>query len=303
MAAEMLEPFGSATLRTLAIDTPRLPAVAAWHRRIDGYTPRGIAGILHVAAATARRRLPVLTAGSVQGSTYGLNNVQVPQMFVYATSVLPVLLGDGSLTDLRSTIANAKPIAADQLGTSVLTMQVWLGPAAPADALTRLRAQGLTVLSVTTRTQIAGGLERRAQTSGLAGFLAVAVIAAILAIALLIGTSVAAIGRQRVEMLALATAGVQRRSVVVGRTVAALLRLSVAGVTALVCGIGTAHLAARLIPQASGDAAPIPLLPLPVLPAVIAVIVTLIPALAVEAIVSSYAARRSEAAVLRTALP
>jgi hypothetical protein len=303
MAAELIEPFGSASLRTLAIDTPRLAAVAGWQRPIDGYTPQGIASILHVSDSVAAQRLPVMTAGNVEGSTYGLSNEQVPQMRIYPTSVLPVLLGEGSLTDLQSTIANAPPAPVAQLGTSVLSEQVWLGSTAPADAMARLRAQGLTVTKVTTRAGVETSLERFAETSGLSGFLAVAILAAVLAIALLIGTSVAAVNRQRTETLALTSAGVSRSSVVAGRTAASLLRLTIAGLTALACGIGTAHLSARLVPEASFGAVPKPLLPLPALPAVIAVVVTLVPALAIEAVVASYAAKRADAATLRSALP
>jgi hypothetical protein len=303
MGGEEIEPFGSASLRTLAIDTTRLPAVAGWHRLIDGYTPRGIEGVLHVSNSAARERLPVMTAGNVEGSTYGLNNEQVRLMRVYPTNLLPVLLGEGSLTDLQSTIANARPVPASQLGTSLLTNEVWLGPKAPPDALSRLHQQGLTVTTVTRRSAVAGSLERFAETSGLSGFLAVAILAAVLAIALLIGTSVAAATRQRTETLALTSAGVSRSAVVAGRTAASMLRLAIAGVTALACGIGTAHLSARLIPEASFGAIPRPLLPLPVLPAVIAILITIVPALAVEAVVASYAARRADAATLRTALP
>jgi hypothetical protein len=303
MAAELIEPFGSASLRTLAIDTPRLAAVAGWQRQIDGYTPQGIAHILHVPDSIAAQRLPVMTAGNVQGSTYGLSNEQVPLMQIYPTNVLPVLLGEGSLTDLQATIANAPPAPISQLGTTVLTEQVWLGPAAPSDAVAKLHAQGLTVTTVTRRTNVEESLERFAETSGLSGFLAVAILAAALAIALLIGTSVAAVTRQRTETLALTSAGVSGSVVVVGRTAASLLRLTIAGVTALACGIGTAHLSARLVPEASFGAVPKPLLPLPPLPAVIAVVVTLIPALAIEAVVASYAAKRADAATLRTALP
>jgi hypothetical protein len=180
--------------------------------------------------------------------------------------------------------------------------QVWLGAHAPPDALTRLHAAGMTVVGVDRGGAVATGLDRLAETNGLSGFLAVAVIAAVLALALLLGTSVAAATRQRSETLALASAGVPRSTIIVGRAAASAVRLVLAGLTALACGLVTAHLSARLIPQASPGALPRPLLPLPVLPAIIALLVTVVPAIALEAVIASYAAKRADAASLRTAM-
>jgi putative ABC transport system permease protein len=303
MAAELLEPLGSPAQRLLALDTPRLPAVAGWSRRIDGYTPAGLRKLLHVPSGVAQLSLPLLTAGPVEGSTFGLNNAPLRSAQVHQTSLLPELLDQGALADLKSVIAVAKPIAPSALGTTQLIDQVWLGTHAPPDALARLRATGLIVTSVTTRAQVAQSLERTAETAGLSGYLAVAVIAALLALALLIGTSVAASSRQRTETLALTSAGVPRSTVVRGRSTAAAIRLSSAAVVALVCGVATAHLSAHLVPQAAAGAVPKPLLPLPPLPALIAVVVTLIPALLAEIAIATYAAKRTDAASLRAALP
>ncbi|HTW21413.1 MAG TPA: FtsX-like permease family protein [Mycobacteriales bacterium] len=302
MAAELLAPFGSAAQRTLALDTTRLAAVAGWHRRIDGLTPKGMKRILHVPGSVAQLSLPMLTAGDVGGSSFGLNNEPIRRMRVYQTSVLPELLGQGALTDLSSLIAVGKPIPIQRLGSTQLTDQVWIGSHAPADALARLRAAGLTITSVSTRSGTARTLERSAETAGLSGYVAVAVIAAILAVALLIGTSIAAAGRQRSEALALTSAGVPRATVVRGRSGAAATRLAIAGIVALVCGIATAHLAAHLIPQASAGAIPKPLLPLPVPPAVIAVFIALIPALIAEVVIASYVAKRTDVRTLRAAM-
>ena len=303
MAAELLAPLGSPAQRALAIDTPRLGAVAGWSRRIDGYTPAGITRILHVPAAAARREVPLMTAGDVEGSTFGLNNRPLPRARVYQTSVLPQLLGQGALADLSSFIDVAKPIPQSRLGTTQLTNQVWIGAHAPSDALSRLRATGLLVTSVTSRSDVVRRLQDSAETAGLSGYLAIGVIAAILAVGLLIGTSAAGLSRQRSETLALTLAAVPPSDVIRGRAAAAAGRLVLVAVAALACGIGTAHLAAGLIPQASRGAVPSPLLPLPVLAPVLAVAATLIPALLAEVVIARYAAKRANAASLRTVSP
>ncbi len=303
MAAELLAPLGSPAQRALAIDTPRLAAVAGWSRRIDGFTPAGIERVLHVSPAAARSEVPLMTAGDVEGSTFGLNNQPLPRASVYQTSLLPQLLGQGALADLSSFIAVAKPIPVAQLGTTQLSQQVWIGQHAPDDALSRLRAAGLLVTSVTTRASVVRRLQGSAETAGLSGYLAVGVIAAILAIGLLIGTSAAALSRQRSETLALTLAAVPPSDVIRGRATAAAARLAIVAAAALGCGIGTAHLAAHLIPQAPHGAVPTPLLPLPVLGPLLAVVATLVPALLAEIVIARYAAKRADAASLRTVTP
>jgi hypothetical protein len=302
MAAELLAPYGSLSQRTLAIDSTRVGAVAGWTRRIDGLTPAQLESRLYVSAATARQGLPLMTAGNVGGSTFDLGNQPLPRAHIYATSVLPVLLNQGALADLQSLVDVAAPVPTSQLGTTGLTLQVWLGSKAPPDALARLRAQGLIIDSVATRSTVAKSLQRLAEPAGLSGYLAVAVIAAILAVALLIGTSVAAATRQRTETLALTSAGVSRSTVVRARTSAVAARLLIAAAAAYGCGIGTAHLSARLIPETSPGAVPAPHLALPLLPALLAVVLTLVPALFAEALIASYAAKRADGASLRQAL-
>jgi hypothetical protein len=301
-AAELLEPFGSAAQRTLAVDTTRLAAVAGWSRRIAGYTPAGLHRFLHVPPNAARLAVPLLTAGNVGGSTLGLNNLPLRHVQVQQTSVLPELLDQGALADLRSLIAVAKPVPVSDLGVTQLVEQVWMGPHAPPDALARLRAAGLTVNSVSTRAAVAAGLDRRAQTAGLSAYLAVAVLAAVLAIALLAGTGIAAANRQQTETIALASAGVSRWTVVRGRGGAAAVRLTLSAIVALTCGILTVHLAARLVPQAAAGSVPAAILPLPILPALVAVVATLIAALLAEMGVAAYAARPHASGTPRTAM-
>jgi hypothetical protein len=303
MAAELLEPFGSEAQRTLALDTPRLAAVAGWSRPIAGRTPRQLTRLLHVPGSVAQLALPLLTAGDVGGSTFGLNDRPLARAKAYQTSVLPELLGNGAIADMSSLISVAKPVPIADLGTTQLIHQVWLGPKAPPDALARLRAAGLTVTGLTTRAQVVQDLDRSAQNAGLSAYVAVAVIAAILAVALLIGTSAAGTSRQRTETLALTSAGVPRSTVVRGRGGAAAARLGLAGLVAIVCGVGTAHLSAHLIPQAANGAVPAPLLPLPILPAIVAVVIALVPAVLAEVGIAAYTAQRTDAASLRAALP
>jgi hypothetical protein len=303
MGAELLEPLGSEAQRLLAIDSSRLAEVAGWNRRIAGFTALGLRKFLQVPPNVARLSLPLLTAGPVEGSTFGLNNKPLAQVQVKKAKVLPQLLDQGALADLRSLVAVAKPVSPAQLGTTQLIDQVWLGPRAPPDALQRLKAAGLTVTAIASRARIAQSLQRSAETAGLSAYLAVAVIAAILAIALLIGTSVAGSSRQRTETLALTSAGVPRGTVVRGRAQAAAMRLAIVAIAALAAGIATAHLSAHLIPEAAPGAIPAPLLSLPFLPSVVAVVVTVIPALLMEVAVATYASKRTDAASLRAVLP
>jgi hypothetical protein len=303
MAAELLTPFGSLAQRTLAIDSTRLAAVAGWTRRIDGLTPTGIERRLRASrASVAANGVPLLTAGDVGGSTFGLNNEPLPKAFVYPAKILPVLLGQGAMGDLRSLLDVAPQASPKELDTTILTNQVWIGSHAPPNALRRLRSAGLVVNDVSYRSQVTRSLQRLAEPAGLSAYLAVAVVAAILAVALLIGTSVAAASRQRTETLALTSAGVPRSAVVRARASAAIARLTLAAALALGCGFGTAHLSARLIPETSRGAVPTPLLPLPLLPALIAVLIALVPAVAAEITIASIAAKRADAASLREAL-
>jgi hypothetical protein len=298
MAAELITPFGLAAQRDLAIDASRLPAVAGWTRRIDALTPSGVASLL-TGHAGPSGKLPALTAGDVEGSVFGLNNEILAGTEVYSTSVLPQVLAQGALTDLPSLIAAAPPVPVNQLGTTRVADQVWIGAAAPADALQRLRAAGLTVDSVKSRAAVAGGLERSAQAAGLSGYRAVAVVAAVLAIALLLSTSAASAARQRSEARALVMAGFARSHMVQARALAIGVRLLVVGVAAFGCGALTAHLVAHLVPQATAGSVPTALLPLPWSPGVIAVAVTLVPAFLAELAVSGFAARRADGGGLR----
>jgi hypothetical protein len=303
MAAELIVPYGSLTERTLAIDTSRLPAVAGWTRRLGGYTPRKLVKLLAVSPAAARLAVPLLTAGDVEGSTWGLNNELVQHTQPYPVPILPRLLNAGSLADLPALSAAAKPVPQSTLGTTLISNQVWLGSHAPADALQRLRAGGLTVDGIDDRARVQDRLDRAAQTAGLEGYDAVGVLAALLAVALLIGMSVAAAGRQRTETLALTSAGVSRSSIVRGHAIAAAVRLGLVAVAAVVCAIVTARLSVHLIPQAAPGTVPAPLLRIPVAPALLAVVITLVPALIAEVAVAAYATKRADATSLRAALP
>ena len=303
MAADLLVPFGSPAQRLLAVDSQRLPAVAGWTRRIDGYSPTGLKTLLHVSPATARRSLPVITAGPVEGSTLSLSNEPLGNTRVFQAAVLPELLGQGTLADLRSVIAIAPPLPRAQLGSTSLTEQVWLGSHAPSDALTRLRAAGLTVTTVNRRARIAQSLQRQATTAGLSAFAAVSIIAALLAIALQVGSTIAGSARQRNETLAIGLAGVPKSSVIRGHVGAVAARLTLAAAIGFGCGLATLHLSAHLIPRAAPGSIPPPLLSLAWFPAFVAVAVTTIPVLLAEVGIAAHAARRADSARLRSATP
>jgi hypothetical protein len=303
MAAELLVPFGSPAQRLLAVDTPRLPAVAGWTRRIDGYTPTGLESVLHVPPGTARGGLPVVTAGPVEGSTLGLNNEPLGNTSVFQAALLPELLGQGTLADLRSVIALGPPLPPAQLGSNSLTEQVWLGSRAPSDALARLRAAGLTVKTVNRRARIAQGLQRQATTAGLSAFAAVSVIAAILAVALLLGTTIADSARQRTEALAIGLAGVPRSTVIRSHVAAVAARLILAAAVGFGCGLATLHLSVHLIPRAAPGTVPPPLLSLAWFPAFAAVAISTIPVLLAEIGIAARTSKRADAALLRSAAP
>lgn len=302
MAARIIVPFGSASQRNLSIDTSRLPAVAGWSRKIGGFTARGLRSVLPASPEFADQGVPVVTAGDVEGEVFGFNNETLPHLQIYGAKVLPQLLNEGSLTDLRTLTAAAPPVPVADIGTTQITDQVWLGKRAPSNALKRLEAQGITITSVQSKAAVANQLERLAETAGLSGYLAVAIIAAILAVALLLGTSLAAATRQRTETLALTTAGLTRASIVSARATASIVRLGLAGAVALTAGLVTAHLAADLIPETSPHSVPAPFLPLPIWPPVVAILITLVPALLAEVVIARYAAKRADSASLRSAL-
>jgi hypothetical protein len=292
MAAELLEPPGGPEQRTLAIDTTRLHSVAGWTRPIDGYTPGRLKKLLHVPARFRGGSLPVLTAGAVQGLTFGLGNSPVSSVDAHPTSVLPELLTQGSLADLSSLNAAQAPVPIANLGTATLIQQVWVGSHAPANALERLKATGLTVTNISRRSQVATTLERRGSTAGLLAFAAAAIFAALFAIALLVGNSVAGLSQQRIEMSALFISGVTGLMVLKARTSAFAIRLVLAAVIGVASGVAAAHLAAQQIPSATTGGAPLPQLPLPSLPAVISVAATLVVAFLAMAPFTIVSARR-----------
>jgi ABC-type antimicrobial peptide transport system permease subunit len=178
--------------------------------------------------------------------------------------------------------------------------QVWLGAAAPPDALARLRAAGLQVDSV----QTAAGVLRQMQRSGPAladDFLLVATIVALIAAAASTLAFLGATTRQRAtELAALEVNGIRRpvlvRSFAVESGVLALTALFGAG-----AGVLAVVMAVPSLPELAAPPA-IPLqyvLPGGLMTAVSAAVVAVV--VAASAVVALILLRRMSPLLLRTA--
>jgi hypothetical protein len=248
-----------------------------WH--VSDTPDRALLGAETLVRAEYPKPIPVI-ATSRSPYVVGLDSRFPPVRVAAVGAALPRLLGAGSLADLSYLeLANS---GADR-GTTQLESQVWLGAKAPADAVHRLQAAGLTVTSVdrsaTTYAEL-GGLD---PALALDAYLAVAALAVLLALALLCGYGAVAARRRRAEFIALATAGASRMSLGCGWFAAAVVRLAFAVGAGFAAGLTVAHLAAPGVPLAAPGTVPAPQLAIPALPAVIAAAATLVPLLIVEA--------------------
>jgi hypothetical protein len=171
--------------------------------------------------------------------------------------VLPAVLTGGMLADLSYLRAYLTGFSAEA------TWQVWLGPAAPPDALARLQAAGLLVQGSThTEIQRAKVLSREAPALALSLLLVSAVGGAVLAVGAT-AVAVAAAGRRRsYDLAALSTIGVRRG---VLRRSAVLEQFLLLG-TGIVLGIPAGFVAVRVVmsrlPEFS-ESTPVPLRYLP----------------------------------------
>lgn len=193
-------------------------------------------------------------ASSSEGSipAQGIDGNTVYVTPVATASALPRVGGNAVMVDLDllSRLQTA-PTYADA------TDQVWLGPAAPTNALARLQAAGLRVDGV----QRFSSVLAQAQRSGPAladDFLLVATVAALLAAAASTLGAVGTTTRQRAtELAAFEVAGVSRRTLAGSLAVeAAVLALTTVAGTA--AGILAAVMAVPSLPELSGA----PLIPL-----------------------------------------
>lgn len=162
---------------------------------------------------------------------------------VESVPVLPHVLDNGLVVDLN--------FLRDQLTDFDYEAHwsVWLGPRAPADALARLRAAGLTLQnSSSTATRITE-LGRQGPALSLFLLLACAIIGAIVAVG---GTAVAisaSARRRSFETAALRAVGVRDAALYRGGVIEQLLLLGAAVVLGIPAGAYAARLAMPVIPQ------------------------------------------------------
>ncbi len=179
----------------------------------------------------------------------GLSGTTILVSPIGGSSILPRLGVSGIVSDLTNAWAT------DPRGTSVGTSQVWLGAAAPPDALQQLGASGLTV----TRVETVEGRSKELAQDGTAlpfpYFVVAAVLAVILAGGALLVTAAVGSRRRAYELAALRILGASRRTLVsAGRRELALLTLF-GCIVGVVAGLAAAWLVLPFLPSTAPNAA------------------------------------------------
>jgi hypothetical protein len=209
LAAAVRSADGSATILSYA-DSPRtLPIITTPH------------------AATSRTR---------PGSVVDYTATGLEYRVVRTVRVLPGVLDGGAIADLdylRKRLPGFDGEAA---------WSVWLGPRAPADAVTRLERAGLVVQAEATTTARVHALGRQGPALGLLLLLVCAAAAALLAVGATSVTLLAGARRRSFEFAALRMLGVRRP--VLRR--AAVAEQALVLLAALVLGVPAGWVAARL---------------------------------------------------------
>ena len=171
---------------------------------------------------------------------------------VRSAPVLPVVLGDGLIMDVRYLTTELPGF------TGEAQWQVWLGPDAPADALKRLDAAGLPVEHVRSERARLHQLGRQGPALALLLLLVCAIAGTALAVG---GTaiSISASSRRRsYEIAALRVVGIGRRALLRAGAIEQLLLLGAAAVLGVPTGLTAAVLAMPVIPEFA-DTTPITL--------------------------------------------
>ena len=157
--------------------------------------------------------------------------------------VLPVVLNDGLIMDVRYLSTELPGF------TGEAQWQVWLGPAAPADALQRLSAAGLPVEHVHTEQARLHQLGRQGPALALLLLLVCAIAGTALAVG---GTaiSISASSRRRsYEIAALRVVGISRRALLRAGAIEQLLLLGAAALLGVPTGLIAAIVAMPVIPE------------------------------------------------------
>jgi hypothetical protein len=202
---------------------------------------------------------------------------------------VPRLLGTGGFADLAAA-QEALP-AFDRQGQP----QVWLGPAAPKDALERLRAAGLVPGRPDTVARHLETLRQQGPALALQLFLFASFACSALALAAA-ALALAAAGRRRsFEMAALLAVGVRRGSLLRACVTEQLLLLGAGLVLGVVPGLAAAKVALPSVPEFA-DTSPVPLSYAPTLTVVVVAVAALVLVVGAVAVVGG-------AALLRAAVP
>ncbi|HJQ02979.1 MAG TPA: FtsX-like permease family protein [Jatrophihabitans sp.] len=208
---------------------------------------------------------------------------------VVATSrVLPSVLTDGVLVDLSAIRA--------QLPTfdSEANWSIWLGPAAPPDALARLQAAGLVLQAGPTETGRLDELARQGPALALRLLVVCAIAGSVLAVG---GTAIAiaATGRRRsFELASLRALGIGRRTLLRSSVIEQLLLLGAAVLLGGPAGYLAARLAMPTIPEFA-DPTPVALHYRPALLGVLLFALAFLALLVVTAILAGRALMRAAA--------
>jgi hypothetical protein len=201
-------------------------------------------------AATA-----VATPGEGQGPSVMSNNqgASVSYRLARRVPLLPAVLDDGLLIDLRPLVGGALPGF-----SSEAQWEVWLGPDAPPDAVTQLQRHGLLVQSEHTTAQRRTVLGRQGPALALKALLSCGIAAAILGLAAT-ATAAAASGRRRsFELAALRVLGVRNRALLRGLFLEQAMLLGAAVIIGVPAGGVAAWLTMSAVPEYS-DTSPVPM--------------------------------------------
>jgi hypothetical protein len=205
--------------------------------------------------AVVTRSLLSGPSGEVQA--VGLDKAPLPVSVVAVARALPRAQADGVLVDREYALRQAG--STGNQGTE----QVWLGAAAPADAVARLEAAGLQVLTTDRAADTDRALARQGPALALLLFLVGAGAAALLAVG---GTvlNLYLLGRRRVgELAALRLLGVGRRALLSGLLLEQGLLIGAGALGGVVAGVAGAVLALPSVPEFEGVVPAPPLLYLP----------------------------------------
>jgi hypothetical protein len=242
----------------------------------DAPVMASLAGQPSVLPAVAGARAQSLGVGAGQQDTLseqGLDGNTISVRAAVAAASLPRIGPDGVIVDL-GTLERA------QVGPTFpsTTEEVWLGPQAPPDAVSRLRRAGLDIAQV----QRSSTLISEARHTGPAlayDFMLLATLVALLVAAVGTFSVLAAGGRQRAtEMVALEVTGVRRGSLARSLAIEAAI-LALTALFGVAAGAISAAIVLPSLPQLAGAtdaplsyALPVPLILLVALGAVLVVV-------------------------------